>query len=72
MVLQERSSSQRKEMFINIQITQALEKPVEDRAAPKALILDMPIRWSSSFMMLLRGYSLQSVSVPAFHLATEC
>lgn len=62
MLFQERSSSQRKEMFLNIQATQALEKPPEDRKKPKALILDMPIRWSSSFMMLLRGYSLRIVS----------
>ncbi|KAF8120552.1 hypothetical protein EV363DRAFT_1095633, partial [Boletus edulis] len=59
-VTQERSSAKRKELF---QTIQQQEKPNHPpREHPLQLILDMPIRWSSTYLMLDRAETLKDVS----------
>lgn len=64
-------------MFMQIQLTAAASrkkdailsgKPVDVDEKPKALILDMPIRWSSTFLMLLRAFNLRTVSLNSDNL----
>jgi len=63
--LKERSSSQRKELFQTIQ-TKAGTKA-------KQLILDMPIRWSLTYIMLDRAESLKDVHHQfVSHLFASC
>jgi hypothetical protein len=51
---QERSSAKRKQMFKDIQQRDGV-------ASPKQLLLDMPVRWSSTYVMLDRAENLQKV-----------
>lgn len=60
-IVQERSSSQRKELFRNIQIRNRLDP----KEAAKQMILDMKVRWSSTYAMLDRGYELKEASCSA-------
>ena len=48
MLPQERSSAKRKEMWKMVQVKAG-------RAVPKQLMLDMKIRWSSTYVMLDRA-----------------
>ncbi|KAK6987994.1 ribonuclease H-like domain-containing protein [Favolaschia claudopus] len=50
--VKERSSAKRKEIFRQIQAEAKSDKPLQ-------LILDMVIRWSSTYAMLYRGYNLR-------------
>jgi hypothetical protein len=74
--LKERSSAKRKELFKKAQKAVAAEKADEQARAdiaagrtpaprlkfvPKQLLLDMPVRWSSTFCMLVRAASLKEV-----------
>lgn len=59
---QERSSAKRKELFRSIQMRS------DDGIAPKQLILDMTVRWSSTYIMLHCAYSLRDVCVFLFTL----
>jgi hypothetical protein len=74
--LKERSSAKRKELFKKAQKAVAAEKADEQVRAditagrtpalrmkfvPKQLLLDMPVRWSSTFCMLVRAASLKEV-----------
>ena len=54
-VLQERSSAQRKQLFKDIQ--------TRDNTKPRQLLLDMPVRWSSTFVMLERAEAQRKVSI---------
>jgi hypothetical protein len=56
---QERSSSKRKEMWKTIQTKANTEKPVQ-------LILDMKVRWSSTYLMLDRAERKKEVNVTIF------
>jgi hypothetical protein len=51
---QERSSSKRKEMWKTVQVKNKVERPLQ-------LILDMKVRWSSTYMMLHRATSRKTV-----------
>ncbi len=63
--MQEGSSSARHEKFIDVQHvlnTKTLERnPDAEVERPKHLCLDMPVRWSSTFNMLIRALLLRSV-----------
>jgi hypothetical protein len=74
--LKECSSAKRKELLKNAQKAVAAEKADEQARAdiaagrtpapqmkfvPKQLLLDMPVRWSSTFCMLVRAASLKEV-----------
>jgi hypothetical protein len=74
--LKERSSAKRKELFKKAQKAVAAEKADEQARAdiaagrtpvpltklvPKQLLLDMPVRWSSTFCMLVQAVSLKEV-----------
>jgi hypothetical protein len=54
--LQERSSSKRKQLFYEIQKARGVLRPV-------TLLLDMPVRWSSTYVMLNRAYGSREVRV---------
>jgi hypothetical protein len=54
---QERSSAKRKELFRGIQIRER----ADPANAAKQMILDMKVRWSSTYSMLDRGYELREV-----------
>jgi hypothetical protein len=56
--LQERSSSQRKELFRSIQIRKGVAHPVQ-------LLIDMKVRWGSSYVMLNRAESKRKASTRA-------
>lgn len=69
---QERSSSKRKEIFRKVQIDLSVPSAQTDSAVhdPLAaelpvkilsLLLDMPVRWSSTFGMSMRAYKLRDV-----------
>jgi hypothetical protein len=63
---QERSSAKRKELFRSIQSEKLMEKDHGDRldgknGCVKQLILDMPVRWSSTYGMLHHAVMLQTV-----------
>jgi hypothetical protein len=65
---QERSSAKRKELFRAVQVEKAgektkagMSKPDETIEQVKQLILDMPIRWSSTYGMLHRAVTLREV-----------
>ncbi|KAF7346742.1 putative AC transposase [Mycena sanguinolenta] len=53
--VKERSSSQRKELFRDIQ----LRNHADPDESAKQMILDMKVRWSSTYAMLDRGYELR-------------
>ena len=55
--VKERSSSQRKQRFRDIQQNAGVAL-----GNIKTLIVDMKVRWSSTFMMLNRAYNLRKVS----------
>lgn len=62
---QERSSAKRKELFRSIQSEKLTEKDCVDNKTGrgiKQLILDMPVRWSSTYGMLHRAVILREVS----------
>lgn len=59
--VQERSSSQRKQHFKDIQIRDEVQ-------IPKQLILDMKIRWGSTYAMLNRAETLKKVFYPLPYL----
>ena len=59
--MQERSSSQRKQHFKDIQIRDGV-------TIPKQLILDMKIRWGSTYAMLNRAEKLKKVFRPLPYL----
>jgi hypothetical protein len=54
MGFQQRSSAKRKEMFKAIQAEASI-------ARPKQLILDMKVRWSSTYLMLYRAERTRKV-----------
>jgi hypothetical protein len=56
--IQERSSSKRKELFKTIQTRSQADPAV----IAKQMVLDMKVRWSSTFAMLKRGYQLRKAS----------
>lgn len=56
--VKERSSSQRKEWFKKIQLAAGVT-----RDCIRTLVVDMKVRWSSTYMMLNRAYSLRNVSM---------
>ena len=66
-VKQERSSAQRKELFRQIQLQDRPNHP--PRKQPLQLLLDMPIRWSSTYVMLERSDTLKDVSA-CYHCYT--
>ncbi|KAJ7627444.1 ribonuclease H-like domain-containing protein [Roridomyces roridus] len=58
--VKERSSAQRKELFRQIQLRDGGDVDEEGKTKDaKQLILDMKVRWSSTFGMLDRGYDLK-------------
>jgi len=61
---QERSSAKRKELFRSIQSEKLMEKDHLNvkTGCVKQLILDMPVRWSSTYGMLHRAVTLREVS----------
>lgn len=59
-----RSSSQRKELFLGIQ--------VESKVKALQLLLDMKVRWGSTYVMLTRAQSRMEVSNLYFHIFPEC
>jgi hypothetical protein len=59
---QERSSAKRKQMFKDIQQRDGVE-------LPKQLLLDMPVQWSSTYVMLDRAEKLRKV--PVMCIATD-
>jgi hypothetical protein len=60
MIIQERSSAKRKQLFWMIQ---QQDKPGHlPRQHPLQLVLDMPVRWSSTYLMLDRAEKLKDVS----------
>jgi hypothetical protein len=68
--IQERSSAKRKELFRTVQVEKAIEKAklVIDKTKQivehaKQLIIDMPVRWSSTYAMLHRADQLKDVRV---------
>ena len=74
-VHQERSSAKRKELFRTVQVEKAADKiktgtskPDETIEQVKQLILDMPIRWSSTHGMLYRAVTLREVCFYLFLL----
>ncbi|KAJ7794391.1 hypothetical protein B0H14DRAFT_3557446 [Mycena olivaceomarginata] len=56
--VKERSSSKRKELFKTIQTRSQADPAV----IAKQMVLDMKVRWSSTFAMLKRGYQLRKAS----------
>ena len=68
--IQERSSAKRKELFRIVQAEKAAEKAKLGVAGKikqvgkriKQLIIDMPVRWSSTYGMLHRADQLKDVS----------
>ncbi|KAJ7211844.1 hypothetical protein C8J57DRAFT_1256633 [Mycena rebaudengoi] len=56
--VKERSSAKRKELFRGIQ----LRDKVTPEQAAKQMILDMKVRWSSTYAMLDRGHELKEIS----------
>lgn len=54
MLGQERSSAPRKQLFKDIQ--------TRDGTDPRQLLLDMPVRWSSTYVMLDRAEAQRKVS----------
>jgi hypothetical protein len=68
--LQERSSAKRKELFRVVQADKfaekaklAVGKAKHVIGRTKQLVIDMPIRWSSTFIMLHRADQLKDVSI---------
>jgi len=57
-VVKERSSSQRKDLFKTIQVRDA-NKSGKKKWQPVQLLLDMKVRWGSSYIMLHRTESLR-------------
>lgn len=53
-IIQERSSAKRKQIFLDLQ-KKAGQKP------PLQLLVDMPVRWSSTYVMLHRAETLKDV-----------
>ena len=53
-VAQERSSSKRKEIWKTVQIKANIQRPVQ-------LIIDMKVRWSSTYLMLNRAEQKKDV-----------
>ncbi|EMD31003.1 hypothetical protein CERSUDRAFT_69644 [Gelatoporia subvermispora B] len=60
--VKERSSSQHKQHFRNIQSAAGVMA-----SEIKGLVIDMKVRWSSTYMMLNRAYSLRKYVVPFLH-----
>jgi hypothetical protein len=58
-VVQERSSSKRKEMWKTVQSKAGVARPVQ-------LVLDMKVRWSSTYVMLDRAERNKTVSIQEF------
>jgi hypothetical protein len=58
-VIQERSSSKRKAMWKTVQSKAGIARPVQ-------LIVDMKVRWSSTYLMLDRAERNKTVSVQDF------
>jgi hypothetical protein len=58
-LLQERSSAKRKELFHVIQLREREDCPPSKK--PLQLLLDMPIRWSSTYVMLEHAEKLKDV-----------
>jgi hypothetical protein len=58
-VVKERSSAKRKEMWRTIQIKVDVMRPMQ-------LVLDMKVRWSSTYVMLHRAESLKEVTAAAY------
>ncbi len=58
-VFQERSSSKRKEMWKTVQSKAGVARPVQ-------LVLDMKVRWSSTYLMLDRAERNKAVSIRQF------
>ncbi|KAJ7809562.1 ribonuclease H-like domain-containing protein, partial [Mycena olivaceomarginata] len=56
--VKERSSSKRKELFKTIQTRSQADPAV----IAKQMVLDMKVRWSSTFAMLKRGYQLRKAT----------
>ena len=69
MNIQECSSAKRKELFRTVQLEKAAAEKAKLTAAKsqgffaraKQLILDMPVRWSSTYAMLHRAEQLKEV-----------
>jgi hypothetical protein len=66
----ERSSAKRKELFRMVQVEKMVEKAkvVVGKAKQviehtKQLIIDMPVRWSSTYAMLHQAEQLSEVSI---------
>jgi hypothetical protein len=57
-VVKERSLAKRKEMWRTIQIKADVKRPMQ-------LVLDMKVRWSSTYVMLHRAESLKEVTAAA-------
>ena len=55
--VKERSSAKRKEIFQKIQLQAKVNHPPRER--PLQLLLDMPVRWSSTYLMLERADHLK-------------
>lgn len=55
--VKERSSAKRKEIFQKIQMQDKVNHPA--RKQPLQLLLDMPVRWSSTYLMLERADHLK-------------
>lgn len=55
-LLQERSSAKRKELYKNVQTKAGLSRPTQ-------LLIDMKVRWSSTFIMLNRAETHKDVSL---------
>ncbi|KAI5992932.1 hypothetical protein EDD15DRAFT_2167604 [Pisolithus albus] len=56
---QERSSAKRKELFRHLQVRS--DDGHEQPGAPLQLLIDMKVRWSSTFLMLRRALDLRKV-----------
>jgi hypothetical protein len=63
-ISQERSSAKRKELFNTIQN----RSKADPAAIAKQMVLDMKVRWSSTFAMLHRGYELRKARVSVINL----
>ncbi|TFY77500.1 hypothetical protein EWM64_g6510 [Hericium alpestre] len=55
--VKECSSAKRKELFVKIQDDS--NTGLQDAHCPLGLLLDMPVRWSSTYTMLVRAYKLR-------------
>lgn len=69
-VAQERSSAKRKQLFQTIQKQDRPGHPALQR--PLQLLLDMPVRWSSTYIMLDRAEKLKEVYSFAYFCPCDC